>query len=146
MKLWLKNLLFIVLVPGTVVVWLPWWILSASSSAGKLHNGLALAAWITGLLVILAGLGIAGCCVKDFMRIGRGTPAPIDPPKVLVIQGLYRRVRNPMYLGVLLILAGESLATASIRLAAYSLLVFCCFHLFVVFYEEPVLRRRFGAS
>lgn len=74
------------------------------------------------------------------------TPAPIDPPKVLVARGLYRVVRNPMYVGVVLILLGESVLFASATLLGYALLAWVVVHLFVVFYEEPTLRQKFGTS
>ena len=77
---------------------------------------------------------------------GRGTPAPIDPPKELVARGLYRYVRNPMYVGVMSILVGEALIFASRTLVWYAVTVFIGFNLFVLLYEEPTLRHKFGAA
>lgn len=88
----------------------------------------------------------AAACVWDFARFGRGTPAPVDAPKRLVVRGLYRRVRNPMYLGVLLVVVGWALRLASQGLALYALGLGALFHLFVVCYEEPALRRSFGPA
>jgi protein-S-isoprenylcysteine O-methyltransferase Ste14 len=85
-------------------------------------------------------------CAWDFTFAGRGTPAPIDPPKELVVQGLYRYVRNPMYVGILSILLGEALLFASWSLFGYAAVVFILFFLFVVLYEEPILMRKFGES
>jgi protein-S-isoprenylcysteine O-methyltransferase Ste14 len=138
----LKNLLFTVLVPGTVAGLVPHGILS---SAGQWRWP----GWgplpVLGALVFTAGLSIYARCVIDFAR-ARGTPAPIDPPKQLVVRGLYRYSRNPMYVGVLSVILGQALFFASARLALYAAAVFCAFHAFVLFYEEPALRRRFGPS
>ena len=81
-----------------------------------------------------------------FTFAGKGTPAPIDPPKELVERGLYRFSRNPMYVGVLFILFGEAIFFATLLILGYMLVFFFCFHLFVVAYEEPTLRRTFGAA
>jgi protein-S-isoprenylcysteine O-methyltransferase Ste14 len=82
--------------------------------------------------------------VTDFAVAGRGTPAPIDPPKELVRRGLYRFTRNPMYVGVASVLIGEAWLFASRAMAVFALGVVTMFHLFVLFYEEPTLRRTFG--
>lgn len=78
------------------------------------------------------------------MTVGHGTPAPIDPPTQLVARGLYRFVRNPMYVGVVTILIGETILVAERAMAAYAVLIWTMFHLMVVFYEEPKLARLFG--
>jgi protein-S-isoprenylcysteine O-methyltransferase Ste14 len=80
----------------------------------------------------------------DFIYAGRGTPLPLDPPKFLVARGPYRFVRNPMYVGVELILLGESLLFESAILVIYALAAGAFFHHFVVLYEERTLRRKFG--
>jgi protein-S-isoprenylcysteine O-methyltransferase Ste14 len=97
-----------------------------------------------GLPVLGAGVAIYGWCARDFAVRGRGTPAPWDAPRRLVVEGLYRRVRNPMYLGVLSIVAGEAVFFGSALLLGYGVLVFLAFHLRVVCHEEPALRRAFG--
>jgi len=93
-------------------------------------------------------LFLAGCvviwCVRDFYAIGKGTLAPWDPPRKLVVLGLYRFVRNPMYIGVLGWVAGWSLVDGSPLLAVYTVLLAIGFHLRVIFYEEPTLARQFG--
>jgi len=99
-----------------------------------------------GAIPILLGASIYLWCAWDFTFAGRGTPAPIDPPKELVVRGLYRYVRNPMYVGVVSILFGEALFFESRTLFEYAAIVFIFFYLFVVLYEEPILTRKFGES
>lgn len=140
--IFLKNLLFSVLVPGTVAGLVPWRILTSAGEWQLPHSRVAA---LPGLILLLAGLVIYLRCVTDFGAAG-GTPAPIDPPKQLVVRGLYRFSRNPMYVGVLSVIAGQALLFASWRLALYAAAVFGMFHGFVVLYEEPTLRRQFGAS
>jgi protein-S-isoprenylcysteine O-methyltransferase Ste14 len=139
----LKSLIFTVLVPGTVTVLVPYFILSVFGQCFALDPG---GFKYLGLILLLIGVSIYFHCVWDFSFTGKGTPAPIAPPQEMVITGLYRFVRNPMYLGVVLILIGESVFFGSGLLLAYSSLVFLIFHLFVVVYEEPTLRRLFGES
>ena len=79
-----------------------------------------------------------------FVFVGKGTPAPFDPPRRLVIRGPYRFVRNPMYIGAGLGLAGAAISYQSMSIAIYAGLFLITAHLFVVFYEEPTLRRMFG--
>lgn len=104
-------------------------------------------AWLTFSLPVL-GVGVSALlwCVRDFYVSGRGTLAPWDPPKRLVVVGLYRFVRNPMYVAVLMILVGWSLLYRSWLLLAYAIVVATVFHLRVVLYEEPWLKRQFGTE
>lgn len=139
----LKNLLFTLLVPGTTTVLLPYLILRSTSAA---WSGVSGTSQVLGIVLAVAGLLIYLRCVWDFSVHGRGTPAPIDPPRRLVMRGLYRYVRNPMYCGVLLILIAEVIFFASVPLLLYVLVWLLGVHLFVVFYEEPVLRRQFRGS
>jgi protein-S-isoprenylcysteine O-methyltransferase Ste14 len=97
-----------------------------------------------GLPVLGCGIFVLLWCVRDFYIIGKGTLAPWDPPKRLVVVGLYRIVRNPMYVGVLGVVLGWSLVAGSPLLAIYAAVLAIGFHLRVVLYEEPVLRRQFG--
>ncbi len=141
MALFFKNLVFTILAPGTVAIYLPHAI--GSSSAPTPFNAARLL--IAAPLFLLGG-AIYFWCLWDFAVSGRGTPAPIDPPTQLVLRGLYRRVRNPMYLGVLTVVVGWAVYYWSVRLVEYALTLAVLFHLFVVLVEEPLLRRRFGAT
>ena len=94
----------------------------------------------------MIGGSIYSWCVFDFASFGRGTPAPIDAPKKLVRRGLYRYSRNPMYVGVLTVIYGWAILYLSIAVAVYGIVVACCFYCFVVFFEEPILRKRFGSD
>src|SRR5687768_254460 len=85
-------------------------------------------------------------CIYMLAKIGRGTLSPADPTKKLVITGLYRYSRNPMYVGVILILFGEAVIMQSIVLGIYLLLIFLLFNLFIIFHEEPRLHRAFGSE
>ena len=99
---------------------------------------------VVGALVVLAGAVLAAACVVAFAWLGRGTPAPFDPPRRLVVSGPYRWIRNPMYLGATLALLGAALFYQSLPLAGYTLLFIAVAHLFVRLYEEPTLARKFG--
>jgi protein-S-isoprenylcysteine O-methyltransferase Ste14 len=120
-----------------VAVYLPWRIAGGAEPASGLAAALAAP-------VLLAGLAIYAWCVWDFATFGRGTPAPVDAPKRLVVRGAYRYTRNPMYVGVLLVILGQAIAFRSAALALYAVAVGACFHLFVVLYEERHLTRIFG--
>lgn len=137
----IKSLIFIILVPGTVVIIVPYVLLDAFGD--YFHINLGNFRYL-GVIPFCLGVPISLWCIWDFTFFGKGTPAPIDPPKVLVVQGLYRYVRNPMYIGGVFILAGEAIFFASLILFGYTLFIFLCFHFFVIGYEEPALRRTFG--
>ena len=139
MLLLLKNLLFTILVPGTVAVLVPLRFFSHADLEVSVRS------FSAGMLLLL-GASIYACCLWDFAITGRGTPAPIDSPKTLVVRGLYRYTRNPMYVGVLTVIGGWALLFGSTELAIYGLCVAAVFHLFVLLYEEPHLRDVFGAS
>lgn len=136
----LKTLLFIILAPGTVAVWVPYLLLR--------KYGEWPAAWVNWLALVPSAIGafILLWCARDFAVVGHGTPAPIDPPKSLVVSGLYRFVRNPMYWGIELLLLGEAFCFRSMTLVAYAIVAGICVQLFVLFYEEPTLRKKFGAA
>jgi protein-S-isoprenylcysteine O-methyltransferase Ste14 len=99
-----------------------------------------------GLIPFTLGACVSLWCVKDFVVRGRGTPAPFYPPTRLVLLGPYRYVRNPMYVGLFLVLIGEAMLYTSLFVLLYSLFLVSAAHIFVVFYEEPTLRRKFGES
>jgi protein-S-isoprenylcysteine O-methyltransferase Ste14 len=96
-----------------------------------------------GALIIAAGSVLAGWCVVEFACRGHGTPAPFDPPRRLVISGPYRFVRNPMYVGLAIILAGEALLTARVWFLAELGVLGLALSLLVRLHEEPALRRAF---
>ena len=99
---------------------------------------------IVGIIVVLLGATIAIWCVLTFALIGRGTPAPFDPPRRLVVRGPYRYVRNPMYIGAAMALSGAALFYRSLPMLAYLIAFLLLTHAFVRMYEEPTLRRMFG--
>jgi protein-S-isoprenylcysteine O-methyltransferase Ste14 len=139
----LRTLIFTALVPGTVVGLAPYGILRLQRG----DEALALGPWAPlGFALMALGPALYLPCALDFVRIGRGTPFPLDPPTTFVARGLYRWVRNPMYVGFAGTLVGEAVAFGSWWLAGWCGLMITCWHLFVVLHEEPALERRFGAT
>lgn len=100
---------------------------------------LAIPLWLMGTLILI-------WCSVDVIQKGRGTPAHLDPPKALIVNGLYRHIRNPIYLGALTIVLGYILWCGSQFLILYFLFFFLGFHFLIVFIEEPILRNTFGAE
>ena len=135
----LKNLLFTVVVPGTVAVYVPLLIARGRSPASG-------AAFAVATAVLIVGAAVYAWCVWDFAAFGRGTPAPIDAPKKLVVRGLYAHSRNPMYVGVLTVILGWAIFFRTAALVLYALGVATCFQLFIVCYEERHLQREFGSE
>jgi protein-S-isoprenylcysteine O-methyltransferase Ste14 len=136
----LKTAVFTVVVPGLVAVYAPYRILKGFP---PLQNGLL--TWLGGVIIVFGAL-VYLRCAWDFAVAGRGTPAIFDPPRNLVVRGMHRYVRNPMYVGVLSLIAGEAMLFHAKSLAIYAGLVWIFFHLFVLLYEEPTLERKFGDS
>ncbi len=130
-----------VLFPGVVVGYLPYRILAPSRAPGP--NEWSWGQYVSSV-VIGIGLAVLLSCVWEFAHHGKGTLAPFDEPRKLVVQGLYRYVRNPMYVGVVLILLGESWFFWSGRLLLYTSLFFVATNVFVMGYEELRLRSKFG--
>src|SRR5208282_1747247 len=126
---------------GFLLVFLPARILPWSGIVQPPSIG---AAQIAGVLVAASGAVLALWCILSFIVIGQGTPAPFDPPRRLVVVGRYRLVRNPMYIGAALALAGAALCYESWALLGYCAAFALVTHLFVVAYEEPTLRATFG--
>lgn len=138
--LWMKAGAFTLAVPGIVAGVAPY-LLDAIFRVDELVIGpLRYAGWI----LVTAGIGGYLWCVRDFVRVGRGTPAPIDAPQELVIQGLYRWSRNPMYVNVVLVVFGQAMILESLPVLAYGIVLWAGFHTFVRWYEEPRLARQFG--
>ncbi|MET9488992.1 isoprenylcysteine carboxylmethyltransferase family protein [Nocardia sp. NPDC006630] len=128
---------FFVLAPGTVTGLIPWWI-----SRWEFHQPWLIAR-IAGAVVIVAGLIPLLSAFIEFARAA-GTPAPLAPTETLVVSGFNRYVRNPMYLGVVAIIAGQSLLLGQLPLLAYAALVWATTALFVLTYEQPTLTARYG--
>lgn len=141
--LFFETLLFTVLVPGTVTIWLPrdWLRIWGDTSPWPWTI------WhVAAMIPLTVGLAIYVRCVWEFAARGRGIPAPLDHPTQLVVTGLYRYVRNPMYVGVLLVLIGEALFFRSRDLLVYVVAWFAVVNVAVLVYEEPNLKRKFGES
>ena len=135
--------LFFILAPGTVAGLIPYaligWRVKGAAPGGAIGG-------VVGAILILGGVA---SLVESFTRFaleGRGTPAPVAPPTQLVVSGQYRYVRNPMYVAVLAIIAGQSLVLGSARLLAYAALLWLVVHAWVLGYEEPKLAATFGPS
>jgi len=137
----IRTLTYATLFIGFVLIYLPARLLAWSGIVRPTGLG-----WpqILGAVICAVGALIALACVCSFAFIGKGTPAPFDPPRRLVIRGPYRFVRNPMYFGAALALAGAALFFQSALLFAFVAGFLLVTHLFVVIYEEPTLRRSFG--
>lgn len=140
LMLWVKTLFLTLLVPGTACFFIPYLILKPTGMDMVSSPILRI------LGVLLMALGICGFSwvSQAFVRLGKGTPAPFDPPKEFVANGLYRFVRNPMYLGAVTVILGEAILFGSWRLFIYAAAVLATLHFFVILYEEPSLYRRFG--
>jgi protein-S-isoprenylcysteine O-methyltransferase Ste14 len=138
-----RTLLFTIAFPGSIVGLVPLWILHARLPPG--HDWTTTRAFL-GYAVAALGASVYVVCAREFATRGRGTPAPYDPPRELVASGLYRWVRNPMYVGIFTILAGEALVFGSRSLALYTVLLALGFHVRVALFEERALGRVFGDS
>jgi len=139
MSVALRDALFTLVVPGAGAVYAPWWILTRGGANPRPE------AW-PAITLIVAGVALYVACLWEFATVGRGTPGPWDAPRRFVATGPYRWVRNPMYIGAILVLVGEAWLFLSLPLVAYAVLAGIGCHLFVVLYEERTLRGRFGAE
>jgi protein-S-isoprenylcysteine O-methyltransferase Ste14 len=139
----LGSALFLLVAPGTVAGYVPWRISGWRIQAPLLHSSPF--RWI-GVSLIAAGVPVLLDSFARFALKGLGTPAPVFPTRHLVVSGLYRYVRNPMYVAVAAVILGQGLLFGEVRVLAYGVLVWLGFHLFVVLYEEPTLRRSFGTE
>jgi protein-S-isoprenylcysteine O-methyltransferase Ste14 len=142
LSLLLRNLFFTILQPGLVAGLIPVWIL------GRKANNLFIKPWqfyqFSGFLVFVTGFLIMLICIISFAVKGRGTLSPADPTKKLVVTGLYKFSRNPMYIGVMMILTGEAIFFESVSLWIYLLVVNIGFNIFILLHEEPRLQKDFG--
>jgi len=141
--LWLKSIVYSALFEACFIFGLP--LSVAASDRYALWRPSVTVAGV-GWLLISFGFGAVVVCIAQFARQGHGTPAPLDPPRRLVRTGPYGVVRNPIYVGALLILLGELLLLGSRALIAYMVLYATIIHLVVVLYEEPTLERLFGSE
>jgi protein-S-isoprenylcysteine O-methyltransferase Ste14 len=137
----LKTVLFLMVAPGTVLVYVPWGLLNRGEGASAprflLLRAVAPLLWLPGVAMLLWSM-------RQFVVEGKGTPAPAEPPRELVVHGLYRYVRNPMYVGVISVLKGHFLWFQTGRHLLYLWALFLLFNSFIVLYEEPALKRKFG--
>jgi protein-S-isoprenylcysteine O-methyltransferase Ste14 len=135
-----KSLLYLIFEASLFGLYIP---LAFLRTGSRIETGmisfLAIPLWLIGTLIVLR-------CFWDFTFKGRGTPAPIDPPKELVVSGFYRYLRNPIYAGVLSIFLGYFLWFGYWALLIYTVIAFMGVHSFVVLYEEPTLKKKFGAA
>ena len=131
---------FFAVAPGVAAGVAPW----ALTGWRAGDPGAPVAARVAGWALVAAGTAVLVAAFARFAREGRGTPAPVAPTEVLVVGGLYRYVRNPMYLAVLSVVAGQALVLWRPVLVAYGVALAVAFVAFVLGYEEPTLRRRYG--
>jgi protein-S-isoprenylcysteine O-methyltransferase Ste14 len=133
------SILFVVFGgPGILLVYLPLWMTHFHIPAGEPLWQIAIAA-----ALILAGLTPGVESVRRFINVGRGTLVPVAPPEHLVVSGFYCRVRNPMYVGAMVVLTGEAILLWNRGIVIEALLVFVGFNLFIRLHEEPALTRHF---
>jgi len=135
-SLFARSVLAFLALPGIVAFLVPWLLLDSGRADGTLES------W--GAIPLGLGTVLLLCCVWDFYRLGHGTLGPWEPPRTLVVAGLYRSSRNPMYIAVVLTLWGWALTFRSRPIAIYALCVMVAFHLRVVLNEEPFLARTHG--
>jgi protein-S-isoprenylcysteine O-methyltransferase Ste14 len=138
----LGSAVFFALAPGVVAGLVPWWL-----TGWQVRS---LPAWwlplrLAGVVLLVVGTAVLVQAFTRFVVEGLGTPAPVAPTRELVVGGLYRYVRNPMYLAVLAAIVGQALALGQVVLLAYAAVVAAAFVAFVHWYEEPTLAEQFGA-
>jgi protein-S-isoprenylcysteine O-methyltransferase Ste14 len=135
------SIVFFVVAPGTVVVLIPWLLTGWAAD-----RGMPVPLTVVGWVLLAAGAAVLLHAFGQFVLEGLGTPFPAAPPRHLVVGGLYRYVRNPMYVAIVAAVLGEALVLGSLELLGYAALVWAVTASFVRFREEPVLARRFGAE
>jgi protein-S-isoprenylcysteine O-methyltransferase Ste14 len=135
------SVIFLLIAPLTVAGLVPWWITRWRTES---PFGTFALLRIIGVLLIAAGIPVLLDSFARFAIQGLGTPAPVFPTRHLVVKGLYRYVRNPMYVALLVVVTGQTLFFGSLSILEYGAILWLGFHLFVVLYEEPKLRETFG--
>lgn len=143
MFVFVRAVTYATLFIGLVLVFLPSRVLSWAGVTTPSAVGIAQA---VGMVTAAIGAALALWCIFTFAVLGKGTPAPFDAPRHLVIRGPYKLVRNPMYVGATVALAGAALFYESAALAGYAAAFLVAMHAFVLWYEEPTLGRTFGAE
>jgi len=141
MRLAIEATLATIVVPGAAVILAPYLILSAQDSIPAPRTDLL---GLLAILLVVVGASMMIWVSYSFVVRGRGTPIPIDPPSNFVAHGLFRYVRNPMYLGAVLVVISETVLFQCWWLGVYALGLWLVLHSFLVVFEEPQLRRRFG--
>ena|SRR5213593_293581 len=134
----LKTLVFTVFVPGTVAGYVPLRLRRSAAPVAGVEAWAAISLIVIGIAIYLY------TAFWGFALIGGGTPAPIAPTKILVVKGLHHYLRNPMYIGVAFVIGGQAWLFHSLHIAIYMVCMLLTAHLFVLFYEEPTLRKQFG--
>jgi protein-S-isoprenylcysteine O-methyltransferase Ste14 len=137
----LGAILFFLVAPGMVAGYVPYRL-----TRWQTASSLSLPFRIAGIALAVVGLVSLVECFARFVLQGRGTPAPVAPPTILVVSGPYRYVRNPMYVAVVAIILGQAALLGSTRLVAYAAVIWVVFHCWVIGYEEPRLADQFGDS
>jgi protein-S-isoprenylcysteine O-methyltransferase Ste14 len=135
------SAVFLIIAPGVVAGYVPWRICGWRVEAPLLGTS---SFRLIGMLLIATGLPLLLDSFARFALQGLGTPAPIFPTRHLVVTGLFRYVRNPMYVAVVMLILGQGLFFGSVRVIEYGVAVWVGFHLFVLIYEEPTLRKTYG--
>ena len=138
-----ETAVFFLAAPGTVALWIPYALTGWHVPPQTTERAVA---GIAGGVLIAAGTAALVECFARFALVGRGTPSPASPTRSLVVSGLYRCTRNPMYVAVTTLLIGQTLLFGSTALLTYAVIVWTAAHTFVVSYEEPTLRRAYGAA
>jgi protein-S-isoprenylcysteine O-methyltransferase Ste14 len=135
------SAVFLVIAPGVVAGLVPWWI--SGWHFGPPFFGLLVTRFTGGLLICIGSVGLLDS-FRRFAVEGLGTPAPVSPTSHLIVTGLYRYVRNPMYIAVVAAIFGQAILLGNVTLLEYGAVVWLTFHLFVILYEEPVLTKTYG--
>ena len=143
MFIFIRALTYATFFIGFVLVALPAWVAGPAGLERPAAMG-----WpqVLGAIMLVMGAAVTVSCILAFVAIGRGTPAPFDPPRRLVDRGPYAIIRNPMYLGAILALLGAAAFYQAPAIAGYAAAFFVVMHLFVIAYEEPTLRNTFGPA
>ena len=135
------SAVFLVIAPGVVAGLIPWWL-----TGWRIGAAYPVPVRVTGAVLTGAGAAVLLGAFAQFAVQGRGTPAPPAPTEQLVVRGLYRYVRNPMYVAVLAVIAGQAILLGRPVLLGYAAVVAAAFVAFVYGYEQPTLARRYGAQ